>query len=181
MYGEAQVSMQHITGEAMPTRQAAGSSVPAGSQNHDGVLVVRATCLSDDSTPARISKMAADAQVQAMSIQRLRSWWYHLCNVYLGFPDARPHLQNCRSRPGATAWSLGMTTSILLCPLLAILGVESFSTTSARISMMPPQATELLALQPNCGSPARASVTGAPQPFCPACANSSRSHLPRVS
>lgn len=63
MYGEAQVSMQHITGEAMPSRQAKGAAVPAGSQNHDGILVVRATALSDDSTPARISKMAADAQV----------------------------------------------------------------------------------------------------------------------
>jgi len=181
VYGEAQVSMQHITGEAMPTRQAAGSSVPAGSQNHDGVLVVRATCLSDDSTPARISKMAADAQVKAMSIQILRSWWYRLCNVYAGFLDARPHLQDGRSRPGANPWSLGMTTPILLCPLLAILGVESSATTSARISMMPQQATELLALQPKGSSPARASVTVAPQPFYPACANSSRSHLPRVS
>lgn len=37
--------------------------ISAGSQNHDGVLVVRATALSDDSTPARISRMAADAQV----------------------------------------------------------------------------------------------------------------------
>jgi hypothetical protein len=34
-----------------------------GSQNHDGILVIRATALSDDSTPARISRMAADAQV----------------------------------------------------------------------------------------------------------------------
>lgn len=63
VFGEAQVSMQHITGEAMPSRQAKGSSVPAGSQNHDGVLVVRATALSDDSTPARISRMASNAQV----------------------------------------------------------------------------------------------------------------------
>jgi Zn2+/Cd2+-exporting ATPase len=30
VYGEAQVSMQHITGEAMPSRQAKGSNVPAG-------------------------------------------------------------------------------------------------------------------------------------------------------
>ena len=41
VYGEAQVSMQHITGEAMPSRLAKGASVPAGSQNHDGILVVR--------------------------------------------------------------------------------------------------------------------------------------------
>jgi hypothetical protein len=39
------------------------SGISAGSQNHDGVLVIRATASSDDSTPARISKMAADAQV----------------------------------------------------------------------------------------------------------------------
>ena len=105
VYGEAQVSMQHITGEAMPSRKGKGDAVPAGapadcpsrgsvnaglrscqmlvaaclhgagvhnhvvwlncagSQNHDGILVIRATALSDDSTPARISRMAADAQV----------------------------------------------------------------------------------------------------------------------
>lgn len=78
VYGEAQVSMQHITGEAMPSRQSKGSSVPAGSQNHDGILVVRVTALSDDSTVARISKMAADAQVPAggfsCSLDDLYTW-----------------------------------------------------------------------------------------------------------
>lgn len=30
VYGEAQVSMQHITGEAMPSRKGKGDAVPAG-------------------------------------------------------------------------------------------------------------------------------------------------------
>lgn len=63
VHGEALVSMQHITGEALPSRCGNGANLPAGSQNHDGLLVVRSTCSASASTPARISKMAADAQV----------------------------------------------------------------------------------------------------------------------
>ena len=65
IFGEALVSMQHITGEALPSRRARGAAIPAGSQNHDGLLVLRVTSRADDSTPARISRMAADAQARA--------------------------------------------------------------------------------------------------------------------
>ena len=66
----------------------------AGSQNHDGVLVIRATALSDDSTPARISRMAADAQV-------LGCVWVELVDVkspwHAHVASAASHL--CRRRP----------------------------------------------------------------------------------
>ncbi len=63
LYGEALLSMQHITGENLPIRRAPGAQVPAGSQCHDGVLVLRVTQRAEDSTPARISRLARDAQV----------------------------------------------------------------------------------------------------------------------
>jgi len=40
--GEAVVTTQHITGEALPLRRKAGDQVPAGAQVVEGVLVVRA-------------------------------------------------------------------------------------------------------------------------------------------
>ena len=63
LYGEALLSMQHITGENLPLRRGPGAQVPAGSQSHDGVLVLRVTQRAEDSTPARISRLARDAQV----------------------------------------------------------------------------------------------------------------------
>lgn len=63
VYGESLVSMQHITGENLPVRHAYGAQVPAGSENHDGVLVLRVTQSASDSTPARITRLARQAQV----------------------------------------------------------------------------------------------------------------------
>ena len=65
VWGAASVSMQHITGESQPVRMAAGGNavVPAGSLNSDGLLVVRVTATADESTPARMARMAEAAQV----------------------------------------------------------------------------------------------------------------------
>ncbi len=62
-WGVSNVSLQHITGESQPVRMAPGGEVPAGSLSTDGLLVVRVGATAQDSTPARIVRMAADAQV----------------------------------------------------------------------------------------------------------------------
>ncbi len=62
-WGTASVSMQHISGESQHVPLEPGSTVPAGSLNADGLLVIRATATLDESTPARIARMAASAQV----------------------------------------------------------------------------------------------------------------------
>lgn len=63
VYGEALVSTEHITGEALPVRRRLGDEVPAGALNHDGLLVVRASRPSSESMPARIANLTKDAQV----------------------------------------------------------------------------------------------------------------------
>ena len=63
VYGEAMVSSEHITGEALPRQFQRGDTVPAGALNHDGVLVVKVQRPSADSTPARIARLTAEAQV----------------------------------------------------------------------------------------------------------------------
>ncbi|KAK9811372.1 hypothetical protein WJX72_002746 [[Myrmecia] bisecta] len=70
VYGEAMVSTEHITGEALPSRRRKGDEVPAGALNHDGVLVVRALRRSADSTPARIAKLTSDAQAMRPELRR---------------------------------------------------------------------------------------------------------------
>ncbi len=52
-----------LPGESRPVRVEVGDEVPAGSHNNDGLLAVRVTSGSDDSTPARIARMTANAQV----------------------------------------------------------------------------------------------------------------------
>lgn len=63
VYGEALVSTEHITGEALPVRRTRGENVLAAALNHDGVLVVKSTKISSESTPARIAKLTEEAQV----------------------------------------------------------------------------------------------------------------------
>lgn len=64
VYGEALVSSEHITGEALPVRKGKGEEVPAGSINHDGLLVVQVSRTLDQSTPARIVSLTRQAQAR---------------------------------------------------------------------------------------------------------------------
>lgn len=64
VWGTANLSLQHITGEEQPVRLSPGQDLPAGSLSTDGLLVVRVEATAEDSTPARIARLAAEAQVQ---------------------------------------------------------------------------------------------------------------------
>lgn len=63
VWGTANLSLQHITGEEQPVKLSPGKDVPAGSLSTDGLLVVRVEATAEDSTPARIARLAAEAQV----------------------------------------------------------------------------------------------------------------------
>ena len=71
VHGSAFVSIQHITGEALPVSKRVGDEVPAGAVNSDGALVVRTTRKSEDSTPARIARLTAAAQNRRPAVSRL--------------------------------------------------------------------------------------------------------------
>ena len=47
-------------------RMAEGDEVPAGSLNTDGLMVIRVMATADESTPARIARLTATAQVRHM-------------------------------------------------------------------------------------------------------------------
>lgn len=67
VHGTAQVSWSHISGEALPVQLQQGGEVPAGTLNHDGLLVVQASKGFQDSTPARIARLTAQAQASPAS------------------------------------------------------------------------------------------------------------------
>jgi hypothetical protein len=67
-HGRALVSSEHITGESLPVVRRVGEEVPAGAVNHDGLLVVRAMRVAEESTPARIAQLALDAQVHGAGV-----------------------------------------------------------------------------------------------------------------
>ncbi|KAJ9514698.1 hypothetical protein QJQ45_028424 [Haematococcus lacustris] len=89
VWGRANLSMQHVSGESapvplapgmacgshsrllMPCLTPAGDLVPAGSVNTDGLLVVKVTAKAEDSTPARIARMAAQAQANRPRLSRV--------------------------------------------------------------------------------------------------------------
>ncbi|KAK9826478.1 hypothetical protein WJX81_003446 [Elliptochloris bilobata] len=70
VWGEALVSSEHVTGEAMPTRVCAGARLPAGARDHDGALILAATAAASESTPARIARLTATAQAQRPQLRR---------------------------------------------------------------------------------------------------------------
>jgi Cd2+/Zn2+-exporting ATPase len=63
-WGEADVSAEHITGEALPARRTRGDELPAGARSLDGILAVRATRPASQSTLARIAALTRQARVR---------------------------------------------------------------------------------------------------------------------
>jgi P-type E1-E2 ATPase len=70
-HGSALVSIQHITGEALPVSKRVGDEVPAGAVNSDGALVVKTLRSAEDSTPARIARLTEAAQNRRPAVSRL--------------------------------------------------------------------------------------------------------------
>lgn len=64
IHGQALVSAEHITGESVPVLKRPGNEVPAGSLCHDGALCVKVTQVSEESTPAKIARLARNAQAK---------------------------------------------------------------------------------------------------------------------
>ncbi|CAG9466579.1 unnamed protein product [Pedinophyceae sp. YPF-701] len=70
VFGQASVTSAHVTGEAAPRTARPGTEVSAGSTNEDGVLLIEATRLASDSTPARIARMTEQAQGRRPKVER---------------------------------------------------------------------------------------------------------------
>ena len=66
--GEANVSTEHITGEAVPVRKGTGDELPSGARVEDGALVVKATRPASESTIARIAQLSSQAKVVQSSL-----------------------------------------------------------------------------------------------------------------
>jgi Cu+-exporting ATPase len=69
--GESALDEALITGESRPIAKAAGDAVTAGSLNGSGFLVIEATAVGEDATPARIGRLVARAQLAKAPVQRL--------------------------------------------------------------------------------------------------------------
>lgn len=82
VHGEASVSSELITGEALPVRRSQGHEVPAGAVNHDGLLVIKTSRPASQSTPARIASLTRQAQVSTLLS---KSFW---CNEVYSFIKA---------------------------------------------------------------------------------------------
>lgn len=69
--GTCLVDMHLLTGESMPVPKGVGDSVLAGAINLDGLLTLRVTAASEDSSLARMIATVLDAQMQKPAIQHL--------------------------------------------------------------------------------------------------------------
>eukprot|EP00191_Tetraselmis_sp_GSL018_P021136 CAMPEP_0177583176 /NCGR_PEP_ID=MMETSP0419_2-20121207/3175_1 /TAXON_ID=582737 /ORGANISM="Tetraselmis sp., Strain GSL018" /LENGTH=673 /DNA_ID=CAMNT_0019072535 /DNA_START=772 /DNA_END=2791 /DNA_ORIENTATION=- len=69
--GEALLSMEHITGESVPQHCKVGDMVPAGAMNNDGLLIIRVATIAANSTPARMARLAREAQENKPRVQTI--------------------------------------------------------------------------------------------------------------
>jgi heavy metal translocating P-type ATPase len=69
--GRSHVDTSRLTGEAIPLRATAGSSLMSGSVNGEGLLTMRATAAARESQYARIVELVRTAQATKAPIQRL--------------------------------------------------------------------------------------------------------------
>lgn len=70
MEGASSINLAHLTGESHPLSKKSGDEVQAGARNLDGVLVVRVTRTSTDSTLSRIIALITEAQAAKPRLQR---------------------------------------------------------------------------------------------------------------
>eukprot|EP01025_Chloroclados_australasicus_P043486 TRINITY_DN4657_c0_g2_i1.p1 TRINITY_DN4657_c0_g2~~TRINITY_DN4657_c0_g2_i1.p1 ORF type:complete len:924 (-),score=76.23 TRINITY_DN4657_c0_g2_i1:398-2824(-) len=85
VFGESNISSQHITGEPLPKQIQKGDRIIAGSDNHEGMLVMRTTTTSVDSTAAQIVALVQQTiknkpQVQTL-LEKVSKIW---CKAVLG-------------------------------------------------------------------------------------------------
>lgn len=69
--GESEVSEAMLTGESLPVIKNAESSVYGATQNHHGLLRIRATRVGHDTALARIIRLVEEAQSSKTHVQRL--------------------------------------------------------------------------------------------------------------
>ncbi|MBA3602812.1 MAG: cation-translocating P-type ATPase [Parachlamydiaceae bacterium] len=77
--GSSSVNLVHLTGENLPATKVVGDSVPAGGNNLDGVLTLKVTSTSAESSLARIIKLVTQAQEARPKLQR---WFDSLSQRY---------------------------------------------------------------------------------------------------
>jgi heavy metal translocating P-type ATPase len=73
--GTSHVDTSRLTGEPVPVRAAAGTSLLSGSVNQEGAITVRAVRTSQDSQYARIVDLVRSAQASKSPLQRTADRW----------------------------------------------------------------------------------------------------------
>lgn len=73
--GTSHVDTSRLTGEPVPVRAAAGTSLLSGSVNQDGALVIRAQRIARESQYARIVDLVRSAQASKSPLQRTADRW----------------------------------------------------------------------------------------------------------
>jgi Zn2+/Cd2+-exporting ATPase len=73
--GDSNVNQAAMTGESVPVAKAHGAQVLAGTQNLDGMLVVRVERASGDTTLEKIVDLVQNAQENKASGERISQWF----------------------------------------------------------------------------------------------------------
>jgi heavy metal translocating P-type ATPase len=111
--GSSSVSEADLTGEAVPVRKTPGMLVMSGTVNLDGVLEIRASKRSAESTYAQIVRLVEQAQAQKAPIHRLAD------RYSIGFTIAAVALAGLAwALSGESIYALAVMVCATPCPLI---------------------------------------------------------------
>ncbi len=129
--GESSVNQSAMTGESVPVSVSPGSKVLAGTQNLDGMIVVKVSAKSGQTTLEKIVALVQDAQENKASGERISAWFGQRYTLFvIGAFVASLLIRLALHQPIGPALYAALTLLVALSPCALVISTPA-STLSA--------------------------------------------------
>ncbi len=124
--GQSSIDASAMSGEAAPVSVAAGAAVVGGTQNLDGVLLVRVSAVVGDSALDRIVDLVRDAQDNKASGERVSQWFGQRYTAFVLVAFAASFgVRLALGEVGGTAFYTSLTLLVGLSPCALVISTPA--------------------------------------------------------